>query len=223
MRHDTLPSPSFPFQLPLSMFSSVKNAHDLSFQFNPKHMVQVILFRIKLSRLVVNSLHSQGSDKRGSRCRSFCPHFIPTKGCNELRRPSRSGRETLSLLMWIMILNGTFSWTKTLLAALDNMTLDEGRCFHFVQQFIKCPKVAFNCVSFRNGVETEERKDTMVRAENKSQPQGEMGTVITSGPKQVRCKWDDGTSSSNNWCSNRVHRLLCNWRKYLLFKQPTFY
>ncbi|XP_059383885.1 membrane-associated guanylate kinase, WW and PDZ domain-containing protein 3a isoform X1 [Carassius carassius] len=36
----------------------------------------------------------------------------------------------------------------------------------------------------RNGVETDERKDTMARAEYKSQPQGEMATVITSGPKQ---------------------------------------
>ncbi|KAK7132367.1 hypothetical protein R3I93_018805 [Phoxinus phoxinus] len=36
----------------------------------------------------------------------------------------------------------------------------------------------------RNGMETEERKDTMARAEYKSLPQGEMGTVITSGPKQ---------------------------------------
>ncbi|XP_067302210.1 membrane-associated guanylate kinase, WW and PDZ domain-containing protein 3a isoform X4 [Pseudorasbora parva] len=36
----------------------------------------------------------------------------------------------------------------------------------------------------RNGVEMEEWKDTMARAEYKSLPQGEMGTVITSGPKQ---------------------------------------
>lgn len=36
----------------------------------------------------------------------------------------------------------------------------------------------------RNGVETEEWKDTMGRAEYKSLPQGEMGAVITSGPKQ---------------------------------------
>uniref|UniRef100_A0A8C1HAK5 Membrane-associated guanylate kinase, WW and PDZ domain-containing protein 3 n=1 Tax=Cyprinus carpio carpio TaxID=630221 RepID=A0A8C1HAK5_CYPCA len=36
----------------------------------------------------------------------------------------------------------------------------------------------------RNGVETEERKDTVTRAEYKSLPQGEMGAVISSGPKQ---------------------------------------
>uniref|UniRef100_A0A8C1BXU3 Membrane-associated guanylate kinase, WW and PDZ domain-containing protein 3 n=1 Tax=Cyprinus carpio carpio TaxID=630221 RepID=A0A8C1BXU3_CYPCA len=36
----------------------------------------------------------------------------------------------------------------------------------------------------RNGIETDERKDTMARVEYKSQPQGEMATVITSGPKQ---------------------------------------
>uniref|UniRef100_A0A673N0M8 Membrane-associated guanylate kinase, WW and PDZ domain-containing protein 3 n=1 Tax=Sinocyclocheilus rhinocerous TaxID=307959 RepID=A0A673N0M8_9TELE len=36
----------------------------------------------------------------------------------------------------------------------------------------------------RNGVETEERKDTMARAEHKSLPQGEMGAVISSGPNQ---------------------------------------
>ncbi|XDV46068.1 hypothetical protein PO909_014030 [Leuciscus waleckii] len=36
----------------------------------------------------------------------------------------------------------------------------------------------------RNGIETEERKDTMARAEYKSLPRGETGTVITSGPKQ---------------------------------------
>ncbi|XP_052451001.1 membrane-associated guanylate kinase, WW and PDZ domain-containing protein 3a isoform X2 [Carassius gibelio] len=36
----------------------------------------------------------------------------------------------------------------------------------------------------RNAVETDERKDTMAQAEYKSQPQGEMATVITSGPKQ---------------------------------------
>uniref|UniRef100_A0A672SX39 Membrane-associated guanylate kinase, WW and PDZ domain-containing protein 3 n=1 Tax=Sinocyclocheilus grahami TaxID=75366 RepID=A0A672SX39_SINGR len=36
----------------------------------------------------------------------------------------------------------------------------------------------------RNGVETEERKDTMARAEHKSLPQGEIGAVISSGPKQ---------------------------------------
>ncbi|XP_050953198.1 membrane-associated guanylate kinase, WW and PDZ domain-containing protein 3a isoform X2 [Labeo rohita] len=36
----------------------------------------------------------------------------------------------------------------------------------------------------RNGVETDERKDAMARAEYKSQAQGEMGSVITSGPKQ---------------------------------------
>ncbi|KAG1961505.1 membrane-associated guanylate kinase, WW and PDZ domain-containing protein 3a isoform X1 [Pimephales promelas] len=36
----------------------------------------------------------------------------------------------------------------------------------------------------RNGIEMEERKDTMARAEYKSLPQGEMGAVITSGPKQ---------------------------------------
>ncbi|XP_026099623.1 membrane-associated guanylate kinase, WW and PDZ domain-containing protein 3a isoform X2 [Carassius auratus] len=36
----------------------------------------------------------------------------------------------------------------------------------------------------RNGVETDERKDTMARAEYKSLLQGEMATVITSGPKQ---------------------------------------
>ncbi|XP_056588787.1 membrane-associated guanylate kinase, WW and PDZ domain-containing protein 3a isoform X6 [Triplophysa dalaica] len=36
----------------------------------------------------------------------------------------------------------------------------------------------------RNGMETEDRKDTAARAEYKSSPQGEMGPVITSGPKQ---------------------------------------
>lgn len=36
----------------------------------------------------------------------------------------------------------------------------------------------------RNGIETEDRRDTMARAEYKSLPQGEMGSVITSGPKQ---------------------------------------
>uniref|UniRef100_A0A8C2DHL4 Membrane-associated guanylate kinase, WW and PDZ domain-containing protein 3 n=1 Tax=Cyprinus carpio TaxID=7962 RepID=A0A8C2DHL4_CYPCA len=36
----------------------------------------------------------------------------------------------------------------------------------------------------RNGIEMDERKDTMARVEYKSQPQGEMATVITSGPKQ---------------------------------------
>ncbi|XP_051947430.1 membrane-associated guanylate kinase, WW and PDZ domain-containing protein 3-like isoform X1 [Xyrauchen texanus] len=36
----------------------------------------------------------------------------------------------------------------------------------------------------RNGVETEERKDNMARSEYKSLSQSEMGTVITSGPKQ---------------------------------------
>ncbi|XP_073678798.1 membrane-associated guanylate kinase, WW and PDZ domain-containing protein 3-like [Garra rufa] len=36
----------------------------------------------------------------------------------------------------------------------------------------------------RNGVETDERKDAMARAEYKSLPQGETGSVITSGPKQ---------------------------------------
>lgn len=36
----------------------------------------------------------------------------------------------------------------------------------------------------RNGVETEERKDSLSRVEYKALPQGEMGTVITSGIKQ---------------------------------------
>ncbi|XP_056304736.1 membrane-associated guanylate kinase, WW and PDZ domain-containing protein 3a isoform X4 [Danio aesculapii] len=36
----------------------------------------------------------------------------------------------------------------------------------------------------RNGVETEERKDSLGRVEYKALPQGEMGTVITSGIKQ---------------------------------------
>lgn len=51
-----------PFTMTSFYFSSVKNAHYLSFHFKAKHMVQVILFSKKLSSLVLNSLHRQGSD-----------------------------------------------------------------------------------------------------------------------------------------------------------------
>uniref|UniRef100_A0A672SYQ2 Membrane-associated guanylate kinase, WW and PDZ domain-containing protein 3 n=1 Tax=Sinocyclocheilus grahami TaxID=75366 RepID=A0A672SYQ2_SINGR len=46
------------------------------------------------------------------------------------------------------------------------------------------PATQHRAVGQQNGVETEERKDTMARAEHKSLPQGEIGAVISSGPKQ---------------------------------------
>lgn len=50
--------------------------------------------------------------------------------------------------------------------------------------------VTVSMTIFRNGLETEERKEGVVWAEYKSLPRGEMGTVITAGPKQVGPKLD---------------------------------
>jgi len=120
MDHDILPPPHlqpsifkdlFPF-----LFCQERSPPLFSFQAQAHSLGQVFFSAKKLSNLVLNSLHSQGSENMSSHCWSFYPHLRPTKEYNELCTPLTSGTETLSLFVGITVqFHCTFSWTEMLL------------------------------------------------------------------------------------------------------------